>query len=72
MREKPAALTRIEVQRRTRLTQKPIQKLFAQRIFDLQIVRNAVKRSMEVVATEESVERFNLVPLPVAGSTHSM
>lgn len=57
-REKPAGLTRIEVQRRTGLTQKPVQKLFEQRIFDLRIARNPVKRSEEVVATEESVERF--------------
>ncbi|MEX6506036.1 TniQ family protein [Jiella sp. M17.18] len=51
-------LTRIEVQHRTRLTQRPVQKLFEHRIFDLEVVRNPVKRSEQVVATEESVERF--------------
>ncbi|ORE97764.1 TniQ family protein [Aurantimonas sp. 22II-16-19i] len=51
-------LTRIEVQHRTRLSQKPVQKLFEHRVFDLEVVRNPVKRSEQVVATEESVGRF--------------
>nr|WP_245413537.1 TniQ family protein [Mangrovicella endophytica] len=57
-REKAPGLTRIGVQRRTGLTQKPVQMLFERQIFDLHVVRNPVKRSEEVAASEESVDRF--------------